>query len=89
MFKKLKVATKHNIAFWICLGISIVLIIGGAVTPPPFVIDASIFIATGELFAFASLGAVYKALDKGVDAKIEHGETKITLNNDDNVEKVD
>lgn len=89
MFKKLKAATKHNIAFWICLGISIVLIIGGAVTPPPFVIDASIFIATGELFAFASLGAVYKALDKGVDAKIEHGETKITLNNDDNVEKVD
>lgn len=86
MVKRLKEATSHNTAFWICLGISVVLIIGGAITPPPFVIDASIFIATGELFGFAALGAVYKALDKGVDAKIEKGDTKITLNNDEKTE---
>ena len=81
MCERLKKATKGNIPFWICLSLSIVLIIGGALTPPPFVIDASIFIATGELFAFAALWTVIKALDKGLDAKIEKGDTKITIDN--------
>lgn len=88
---ELKKAIEKNTVFWVCLGVSLALIIGGALTPPPFVIDSSIFIATGELFAFAALWAVYKALDKGVDAKIEKGDTKITLQNDkdDDNEKVD
>ena len=84
MGEKLKNATKNNAAFWICLVLSIGLIVGGALTPPPFVIDSSVFIATGELFAFAALWTLNKALDKGVDAKIEKGDTKLTITNDDN-----
>lgn len=83
MVKILKEATTHNTAFWICLIISIILIIGGVITPPPFVLDASIFIATGQLFAFAALGAVYKAIDKGVDAHIKHNNTEIDIENDE------
>lgn len=79
----LKKAVDHNWAFWICLGVSILLIIGGAITPPPFVIDSSIFIGTGEMFGFAALWAVYKAIDKGIDTRITKGDTEIKIENPD------
>ena len=79
----LKKAVDHNWAFWICLGVSILLILGGALTPPPFVIDSSIFIGTGEMFGFASLWALYKAIDKGVDTHIKKGDTEIKIENPD------
>ena len=89
MGEKIKEATKGNTAFWVCLGVSIALIIGGAVVPPPFVIDQSIFIACGALFGFAALWTVIKALDKGVDASIKHNNTQIDIKNDDEGGKVD
>lgn len=79
----LKKAVDYNWAFWICLGVSILLILGGALTPPPFVIDSSIFIGTGEMFGFASLWALYKAIDKGVDTRIKKGDTEIKIENPD------
>lgn len=79
----LRKAVDHNWVFWICLGVSILLILGGAFTPPPFVIDSSIFIATGEMFGFASLWALYKAIDKGVDTRIKKGDTEIKIENPD------
>lgn len=79
----LKRAAKGNTAFWVCLITSIVLIVGGAVVPPPFVIDATIFIATGELFAFAGLWTLNKAIDKGIDAKVKHNSTEIQIINDE------
>lgn len=80
----IKKAVEKNWAFWICLGVSIVLIVGGALTPPPFVIDSSIFIATGEMLAFASLWVLYRAVEKGVDAKITKGDMELKLENPDN-----
>lgn len=85
--KDLKKAIKNNIPFWICLIVSIVLIIGGAVTPPPFIIDSSIFIAVGFLFAFAALGVVIKALDRGADTIVKKGDLEIKIENPDYVEK--
>jgi len=85
----LRKAVDHNWAFWICLGVSILLILGGAFTPPPFIIDSSIFIATGEMFGFASLWALYKAIDKGVDARIKKGDTDIHIINEDKEDKED
>ena len=79
----IKKAVDHNWAFWICLGVSILLILGGAFTPPPFVIDSSIFIATGEMFGFASLWVLYKSIDKGIDARITKGDTDIRIINED------
>lgn len=72
-------AIRHNYAFWICLIVSLFLIIGGAIVPPPFIIDKSIFIAVGELFAFGALGALIAAVDKGVDARIKHGDTSLEV----------
>ena len=80
--KKITDAIKGNKAFWICLIVSIILIISGFICPPMGVIDNSVIISVGELFGFASLGAVYRAMEKGVDATITHGNTTVSIDND-------
>lgn len=62
---------------------AILLILGGFFTPPMAVIDGSIIIATGELFAFAALWAFIHALDNGKDAKIKHKDIEITVSDND------
>ena len=75
----LKNAAKGNKPFWICLVVSILLIVGGALTPPPFIIDSSIFIACGILFAFAALHVLDKAIEKGTGAKITKGDISLEI----------
>ena len=87
MFQRLKDAIKYNYGFWFCLICSALLIFGGAITPPRFVIDKSIFIAVGELFAFGALGAVYKALDQGVKTTLKKGDVELTVGDEDNKEE--
>lgn len=78
-----KKGTYHNIAFWICLGVSIAMMIVSFCVPPLAVIDSSIFVATSILFAYAALASFNAALEKGVDAKVKHGETELQIINDD------
>jgi hypothetical protein len=88
MIDRLKAAIQHNMAFWVCLIFSIVLLMGGAITPPRFVIDKSIFIGVGELFAFGALGAVYKGLDQGIKTTLKKGDVELTVG-DNEEEKED
>lgn len=91
MGKKIKdiwiMGTYHNVAFWICLSVSLFLIITAFFIPPMAVIDSSVLGATGEIFGFAALGAFIRALDKGVDAKVTKGDTELTITNPDNNEE--
>lgn len=67
----------------ILAAISAAMLLGAALTPPMWIIDGSILAAVGELFAFASLFKAGEAIDRGIDAKIKHGQTEIELNNPD------
>ena len=58
---------------------AIVLIFTSFFIPPMGVIDGSVLAGTGEIFAFAALGTVIKAIDKGVDAQVQHNNTTITV----------
>ena len=69
------------VAFAVCLGVSIGLIVGGFFTPPKGVIDGSVLKAVGELFAFAALAVGGHALTLGYDLKIAKGDTEININN--------
>lgn len=69
----------HKIIFIICLFITIVLLIGGAIVPPPFVIDSSIFTASGILFGFATLSEVSYLITHNKDVKIKHQDTEIII----------
>lgn len=85
-------ATAKNIiknpAFWVCLSLSIILIVAGFCVPPTGKIDGSVLKAVGELFGFATLEVIHNAIRKGVDAKVSHGNTSVligdTSNDNDN-----
>lgn len=78
----LKKATLKNAWFWVFAIVSIILLSVSLIMPPTGAIDASVIHAVGELFGFATLGVIVKAIDKGIDAKIKHKDTEIDLKND-------
>lgn len=79
MAEVVKSATMRNPAFWVCLSISIALVVAGFLVPPTGKIDGSVLTAVGELFGFATLEVVYIAIKKGVDASIRHGKTEVAI----------
>ena len=88
MTEIVKNATMRNPAFWVCLILSIGLIVAGFCVPPHGEIDGSVLTACGILFGFATLEVVHIAIRKGVDAKVRHGQTELTVG-DLNKEKQD
>lgn len=66
-------------AFWVCLGLSIAMMVAGFLVPPTGQIDGSVLTATGILFGFATLEVVHIAIRKGVDAKVQHGKTTVAI----------
>lgn len=69
----------HNLWFHVLTFIAIALIVASWFVPPMAVIDGSVLAATGEIFAFAALGTVIKAIDRGQRATISHGTTSMTI----------
>lgn len=69
----------HNGWFILFSLVAIGLLIASFFVPPTGVIDGSVLAATGEIFAFAALGTVIKAIDNGVDAKVQHNNTSVTI----------
>lgn len=70
----------HNIYFSILALISVSLIVISFFLPPQGVIDPSVFAGVGEIFAFAALGTVIKAIDNEKSVTLTHGDTSITIN---------
>lgn len=70
----------HNISFTILAFISVALIVISFFLPPQGVIDPSVFAGVGEIFAFAALGTVIKAIDAEKSVTLSHGDTSITIN---------
>ena len=75
----LKQATHHNVWFWVLMLTAIGLIIASWFVPPMAVIDSSVLAAVGELAGFGALGALVKAMDMGVDARVRHRDTEVTV----------
>ena len=73
-----------KVVFWVCLIVSLTLIILGFIVPPMGTIDTSVLTAVGEIFGFATLGVVADAIKVGYDAKIKKGEMEINITNDKN-----
>lgn len=84
MAKEIDKPKVSKVAFWVCLVVSIGLMIGSAIVPPPFVVDASIFKCVGWLFGFAALGLLPDVLALGRTAKIQRGNTVVTIGKDIN-----
>lgn len=79
--KKTKHADKY--IFYFCLGIAVALFVFGALCPPIGVIDNSILKAGGILLGFAALGVAGQNLANGKGVTFSHGETEVTIDDDD------
>ncbi len=70
--------------FYCSFFMSIALIVLSFFIPPVGIIDSSVFVAVGELFAFPALFAIYNMVKSGKMATLKHGNTEITIGEDDN-----
>ena len=77
---------ENNTFFWVFSIIGLLLIIIAFFLPPAAQIHQSVLIAVGEINGFIALGAVIKAVDKGVDATFQKGDTSVTITNNENEE---
>ena len=83
-------ATMKNPAFWVCLMLSISLIVAGFIVPPLGDIHGSVLTAVGLLFAFATLFEVHIAMKKGIDARLRLGDTELSVGDlNDNIQNED
>lgn len=65
--------------FFICLGVSITLGIGGFFCPPLGSIDGSILTFIGLLLGYATLAVAGQNLADGKDVTFHHGDTEVTI----------
>ena len=90
MSKEIKKSVKdcilHNLYFKLFSFFAIALIIASFLVPPMGLIEPSVLAAVGELFGFASLGTVIKAIDKGTTATVTHNNTSVTVGREDDEE---
>lgn len=76
----------HKNIFLMCVVISAGLLIASFLTPPMFIIAESVLAGVGELFAFAALGEVAAAIERGHSASITHGNTTIEIKKEEEEE---
>ena len=69
--------------FFICLGVSIALGIGGFFCPPLGSIDGSILTFIGILLGYATLAVAGQNLANGKDVTFSHGDTKVEINDEE------
>lgn len=69
--------------FWILAGIAVVMGIIAFFTPPWAEIHPSVIKFISWIFAFTALWTVFVAMMRGIDATIIHGNTSLTVGNND------
>lgn len=78
-WKTVKESVSHNFWFYFLTIIAVGLIITSFLLPPTGIIDNSVLAAAGEIFAFAALGTLVHAIDKGKTARVMHGNTSLEV----------
>ena len=81
--KKLK---KMSVLEWVVVALAcaaLCLIIAGLCIPPMGVIDGSVLIGVGEMFAFDALIFSMYAFGNGAEVTAKKGDIELTINNND------
>lgn len=75
--------TRYKIVAVVLAIIAVGLLIGSFFMPPQGKIDGSVLSAVGEIIGIIAIFFAWEAVDRGIDAKVTHGNTTIELNNPD------
>lgn len=79
MAEIVKKSTIGNPIFWVSFLLCAGMLIAGFIVPPTGKIDGSVLKGVGELFAFPTLWTVRHGIDKGIDTRLRHGNTEVTI----------
>ena len=79
MGKILKHSVVENVPFWILAGVALVIGIIAFFLPPMADIKPSVLRFISWIFAFTALWTVFAAMMRGIDARIQHGKTSLTI----------
>lgn len=83
VFQKIKKCIVGNFWFHIFAIFSMVLITASFICPPLAVIDSSVLAAVGEVFGFAALWTLIKAMDEGHTATITNKDITLTIDKEE------
>lgn len=75
---------EDKVIFYICLAVAIVVGATSFFLPPTGVIDPSCLKFIALMLGFAALGIVGKNLSLGKEVTFTHGETEVTIGDNDN-----
>jgi hypothetical protein len=67
----------------VCFIISVALLIVGFLLPPMGVIDGSVLTAVGELLLFPVIIYGFRAIELGLEVKIQKGDVAVEIHKDD------
>ena len=67
----------------VCFLISVILLIAGFLLPPMGVIDGSVLSAVGELLQFPVVIYAFRAIELGLEVKIQKRDTSLEIHKDD------
>lgn len=79
MGKILKHSVVENVPFWILAGIAMALGITAFFIPPRAEIHPSVLRLISWIFAFTALWTVFASMMRGIDARLQHGKTSLTI----------
>lgn len=79
MGKIIKHSVIENVPFWILAGIAMALGITAFFIPPRAEVHPSVLRLISWIFAFTALWTVFAAMMRGIDARLQHGKTSLTI----------
>lgn len=79
MGKIIKHSVVENVPFWILAGVAIAIGITAFFIPPKAEIHPSVLKFISWMFAFAALWTVFASMMRGIDARLQHGKTSLTV----------
>ena len=86
MAKKVWFQLKGNFMFWFLTVTSLFLLITSFFLPPQGEIHPSVLQATAEIEAWGVLYIVLRAVNRGADITLNHGQSSVQVNNPDKKE---
>ena len=86
MGKIIKHSVIENVPFWILAGLAMATGITAFFIPPMAEIHPSVLRFISWAFAFAALWTVFASMMRGIDARLQHGKTSLTVGNLDGKE---
>lgn len=79
MGKIIKHSIVENVPFWVLSGVALVIGIIAFFLPPKGDIKPNALKFIGWIYAFTALWTVFSAMMRGIDARIQHGQTSLSI----------